>query len=372
MRWKNIELFPLFFATLLLLFSIFFYFETVKWKNISQELTSENAELNASLMHTEESLANETARANSLGSELESTKHTLDETGNSLNTCKSDLADETEQLGICLSRNEELAVFLTETKDELENLSGELGQFQMQIESAMSWFTENSNMDNLSASLRYQVDKCTSNTEINAPCIPIVMKEEKGWAYQVEEGDTLLSLEEMVRKKGGDCEDWSLYFKAAYNYLKEEDRPERYLVSAVPGTGNFQIYGDHYYIDAEGREIGTTKDNIYIICYDSHCIVAMSDVEIQNSSDLYKLTGAPAIEPQNGQFMFTVGSLLAPSICSDEGCDYSDIWLIITDDDIYDFHYGWQWISYKDYHDAAGYYKSRVDAMISLVEETGI
>ncbi len=370
MRRKKLDLFPVFFATLLLLFSIYFYFESVKWKDYAEELEDENAALNDTLALTGEMLANETALSASLGSELETTKQTLNETNASLDQCYSDLEEETQQLEVCLSKTEELTEFLMETKDELENLSAELEGFQEQIEQSMSWFTENSNMKNLSASLRYQVDKCTSNTEINAPCIPIVMKEEKHWAYKTEEGDTLLSLDEMVKNKGGDCEDWSLFFKAAYNYLKEEDRPERYLVSAVPGTGNFKIYGDHYYADAEGREIGTTKDNLYIICYDSHCIVAMSDVEIKNSSDVYKLRGAPALEPQNGQYMFTIGSILAPDICSSDECDYYDIWIVITDNDIYDFHYNWEWVSYRDYYDAAAYYKDRIDAMNNLIEQT--
>ncbi|NYZ77232.1 hypothetical protein H0O02_02865 [Candidatus Micrarchaeota archaeon] len=221
----------------------------------------------------------------------------------------------------------------------------------------------------MSPRLQYLADKCTSNSEINAPCIPIAVKAEEGWDYKIDEGDRMLSLDDFALNKGGDCEDWSLYFKAAYNYLKQEDRPERDIVSAVPGMGNFRIYGDHYYADARGRDIGTTRDYAYVICYDSHCIIAVSGQEIKNSSDVYKLRGAPAVEPQNGQYMFTIGNLLAPDICSEEECSYYDIWMIITDNDIYDFHYNWQWVSYRDYYDAASYYKNKIDAMESLIEE---
>jgi hypothetical protein len=369
MKRKKMDLFPVFLASLLFIFAVFFYFESVKWRDYSKELENENAALNNTLAFTRELLANETALSASLGSELESTRQVLDETNSSLRQCHYDLAIEKEQLNVCLSRNEELNAFLVETSSELENLSTELGGFQEQIEESMSWFTENSNMANFSPSLRYQIDKCTSNTEINAPCIPIVMKEEKGWTYRLEEEDRLLSLEEIVNNRGGDCEDWSLYFKAAYNYLKGQDRPERYIISAVPGTGDFRIYSDHYYADAEGREAGTTNDYVYIICYDSHCVVAVSNQEIKNSTDVHKLEGAIAIEPQNGQYVFTVGNILAPNVCTADDCSYSDIWLIITDDDIYDFHYNWRWVSYRDFYEGTVRYKNRVDAMEKLLKK---
>jgi len=353
---------------LLALLILYFYLESSSWRTYSEELETKNVNLNETLVLTESRLNNE---IDSLNSELETTKQNLNETGSSLEQCYSDLDERSSELEVCLSRNEELGEFLSETSDELENLSAQLDAFEAQIKQSMSWFTNNSDMDTLSMSFKYQVDKCTTNTVINAACIPIVMKEEKHWSYKRdEELDDLLSLEEMSLNNGGDCEDWSLYFKAAYNYLKAEDRPERYLLSVVPGIGDFQIYGDHYYTGAEGKEVGTTDDYVYIICYDSHCIVAISDQKIKNSGDIYKLRGAPAIEPQNGQYMFTIGNLLAPDICSPQYCDYSDIWIVITDDDIYDFHYNWQWTSYKDYHEAAVYYKQRVDAMKSLVEQT--
>lgn len=353
----------------LLLVSLFLFFENSRLADYSEQLETENNILNGTLILTQEDLAEEQELSSSLDAELEATEQQLNQTESSLEQCEEDLESESSELEVCLSRNEELGEFLNETRTELELLGENLDAFEAQIKQSMAWFTENSNLDVFPASLKYQVDKCTSNTEINSACIPIVMKEEKDWAYKVDEGDELQSLESISLNKGGDCEDWSLYFKAAYNYLKEDGRPERYLVSAVPGTGDFQIYGSHYYADAESKEVGTTYDNVYIICYDSHCIVAISDAEIKNSSDVYKLRGAPAIEPQNGQYMFTIGGTLAPDICSPEECEYTDIWTIITDDDIYDFHYNWNWVGYSDYYEVAGYYKSKVDAMNSLMDQ---
>ncbi len=372
---KKTEQLQIFLAVLLLLLSVYFYLESARWKDYALSLEDENSRLNDTLATTEGLLAQEKAHSSSLSSELQMTKQDLEDTESSLAQCSSDLAGKSQQLDVCLSRNEELRAFLLETSAELENLSSELAAFQDQIEQSMAWFTENSNIENLSASLRYQVDKCTSNTEINAPCIPIVMKEEKQWAYKREEGDRLLSLDEIATGRGGDCEDWSLYFKAAYNYLKEEDRPERYIVSAVPGTGNFEIYKDHYYADTEGRDVGTTKDKVYIICYDSHCVVAVSGEEINTAEDVYKLSGAQAIEPQNGQYVFTIGNLLAPDMCSPEICPYTGyayphIWIVITDNDIYDFHYNQRWVGYSDYYNISDHYRSRIDAMRSLIEET--
>lgn len=337
-------------------------------------LRDEISYLNGSLTDTQNELEAEKQTSASLREELEATEQLLNDTNASLQECDSELDGKTHELSVCLTRNDELSEFLDVTQEKLELLGTELSSFEEQISQSMSWFKENSNIEVYPASLKYQVDKCTSNTEINAACIPIVMKEEKGWDYKIDEGDDLQSLEEISLNKGGDCEDWSLYFKAAYNYLKEEDRSERYIVSAVPGTGDFEIYGPHYYAEAESKEVGTTEDYVYVICYDSHCIVAISDVEIKNSSDIYKLRGAPAIEPQNGQYMFTIGDPLAPDICSPDTCGdmtYApyDIWMIITDDDIYDFHYNSAWVGYSDYYRIANYYQERVEAMNSLLEQ---
>jgi len=340
----------------------------------TRALRAEISHLNQTLGDAQDELETERETSASLRTELEATEQLLNDTNASLQVCESGLENKTHELSVCLTRNDELSEFLDVTQEKLDLLGTELSSFEEQISLSMSWFTENSNIEVYPASLKYQVDKCTSNSEINAACIPIVMKEEKGWDYKIDEGDDLQSLEEISLNKGGDCEDWSLYFKAAYNYLKEEDRPERYIVSAVPGTGDFEIYGPHYYAEAESKEVGTTEDYVYVICYDSHCIVAISDVEIKNSSDVYKLRGAPAIEPQNGQYMFTIGDTLAPDICSPDTCGdmtYApyDIWMIITDDDIYDFHYNSAWVGYSDYYRIAEYYQERVEAMNSLLEQ---
>lgn len=366
---KRFPIIPAAFAFMLIILLAYFLMESSKWYDYSKKTDAENARLNATLAVTQEKLANETYRSNTLYSELETTNATLKSTNSSLTGCKYNLTEKTDQLGVCTSRNEELTTFLLETKDELGNLSTELNSFQEQIQQSMSWFSENSNLSGLSPHLQYLVDHCTSNTEINLACIPVVMNIEEDWNYKLDQGDRLLSLEEFANNDGGDCEDWALYFKAAYNYLKKDGRPERKLVAVMPGSGIFKIYGNHYYGDASAFNLGTSNENIYVICYDSHCIVAISGQEIKNSSDVYKLHGAHAVEPQNGQYMFDIGDIGAPDICSSENCGYNDIWIVITDDDIYDFHYNQKWVCYGDYYELASYYKNNIDAMNTLIKE---
>ena len=180
----------------------------------------------------------------------------------------------------------------------------------------------------------------------------------------------------LASNRGGDCEDWALFFKASYNYLKEDER-EKSIISAAPGLGDFRIYDDFYYPDAVEKEVGTTEDKVYVICYDSHCVVAVSSEEIKNSSDVQKLEGAYAVECQNGKYLFRIGSIGAPKICSPEICPpsnytYPDIWLVITDEDIYDFHYAGEWTGYRDYSSKAGIYREQVEAIRQMIGEKAV
>ena len=359
-------------SAILLISTVSFYLESSAWRSYAGALEDENAELNQSLDQRSSELEAEKETTKFLTGELGHMTSLLNETNASLVGCYGDLADETELYDECSVQKEQLTEFISETVVELDNLTAELDEFQQQVADSMSWFTFNSNIENLSFRYRYLADSCTSGDEINAACIPFIMVEEESWGYKREEGDHLLSFEEMIRNRGGDCEDWSLYFKGIFNYIKKEARNEKTLVSvisAAPGT-NFNIYKDWYYEDATGRGVGTTEDNMYVICYDSHCIVAISDEEIETSEDVYKLRGAPAIEPQDGQYMFTIGSIGNPDICEPGDCNYAiDIWIVITDDDLYDFHYNGEWTGYKDYYDTAGYYKEKIGNISEIMEE---
>ncbi len=368
MKKTTIILFSLL-ILLLFVLTIYFFLESSKWYNYSKLLETKNAQLNETLIFTQQRLEEEKSSSAALRLELADTERILNDTTISLGNCTSELSKKEESLEGCMSRNTELISFLLETKHELQNLSSELSAFQEQINKSMSWFTENSNLANMSPRLRYLADKCTTNRKINAACIPVAVRIENGWDYKREEEDRLLSIKEFAENKGGDCEDWSLYFKAAYNYLKEQDRPERTIVSAVSGMGDFKIYGNYYYASMVEKPVGTTEDNIYVICYDSHCVVAVSKFKIENSSDVYKLNGEPAIEPQTGEYVFTIGEASSPDICSEEKCDYNDIWIIITDDDIYNFRYNWQWIGYKDYYNLVTYYKNKTETINAMISE---
>ncbi len=360
-----------FVMAILAIFSVYLYIESGNLKAHTEALESENAELSADLGQAEDALEEEKKAVAALASELDSTNSLLLETNNSLGKCQQNLSTEITLYEECTEQRDELTQSLLEASSELQNISAELDGFQEQIADSMAWFKANSDIGNLSFRLRYLADKCTSGDEINAACIPFILQEEEGWGFKSEKKDRLLSLEEMVSNKGGDCEDWSLYFKAVFNYIKSEARNEKSLVSVVPSRtgGNFPVYKDWYYVDAAGKKVGTTEDNMYVICYDSHCVVAVTDEEVKNSSDIYKLRGAPAVEPQDGQYVFTIGGFGAPDICSPDSCNYAvDIWIVITDDDIYDFHYNREWTGYKDYYEKTEYYKEQIADITSLVE----
>ncbi|MEM2908872.1 MAG: hypothetical protein QXT05_02320 [Candidatus Bilamarchaeaceae archaeon] len=357
----------IFFSVLLLLCCVYFYFESERWRERAAALEEENAALSTSLIETEQKLGEEKATTASLRNELNELYITLNETNNSLGRCTDELTLERELYENCTEKSALLATELRKAREEMENLSVELSVFQQRINESMGWFKENSDIGILSPRIQYLIDRCSSGKEINLPCIPVIMKIEEDWLYKTEVKDTLLSINEFAENKGGDCEDWALFFKAAYNYLKAREASQE-VVAAVPGSGNYKIYNNWFYKDAEKALLGTSEQNVYIICYNSHCVVALSNVTIRDGSDIQNLKGAPAIEPQSGQYYFTIGEPGAPSICSDTECDYGeDIWLVITDDDIYDFHYDNEWVGYKDYYKKAEDFRARIASVLSLI-----
>jgi hypothetical protein len=139
--------------------------------------------------------------------------------------------------------------------------------------------------------------KCLEGRKLNAPCVSLYfLKDYLGLQYIGDTSDELYSIDEILARKGGDCDDFSLiYASILRKYVGKT------LVAWKPGNREFKVYETSRYIytlkDAEPVEIPIT-DNISIVCYYTnypdlgHCVVGIDD---------------NLVEPQDGEYLGKIG-----------------------------------------------------------------
>ena len=352
-------------AFIFLVLAVYFYGESESWKSRSSILSSEKATLEAELNLTTEELLDEREASAELEKQLSETEEELGQAYAELEACSSQLNLTQGLYSNCTAENEVLTGFLFQTRDELENLTYELWAFEAAINQSMDWFSLNSNIEILPRDIRSDISDC-SNGQINLGCIPYTMEKEHEWRYKKESGDRLISIQEITRKRGGDCEDWALFFKASYNYLKEQNG-EKDLLSYEMGYGNFFVLPEWYRKGFDAKTIGTTDLYSYIVCYDSHCAAAFSPIKINNSDDIPLLEGSPVVEPQTGEFLFYIGQG-GPRINRPENHSYQNIFIVITDDDIYEF-YDDGWRGYRDFYAFAEETEEKIQQVREKISE---
>jgi hypothetical protein len=237
----------------------------------------------------------------------------------------------------------------------------------------MSWFKQNSKLD---PSYSWSVDiflkrirsDCIYNQTLNLACINYL--NERTVLYlqylndlDIGEVDHLQSINQTIKRRGGDCEDFALFFKAILQTLKtnenlyvktwEPSEHEQYAVWPQTKDPEYLVF----YPKAQQKIISNLK-NTYpvVICYtvnsvSGHCRIALSETKITADS-IQNLDGAPVFEPQNGQYSGTIGTDY--QICSKEfsDCKYfaGAITVVITDDDILNFNDS-KWDSYDNHHE---------------------
>ncbi|MBS1266278.1 MAG: hypothetical protein MAG795_00245 [Candidatus Woesearchaeota archaeon] len=287
---------------------------------------------------------------------------------NQLKSEKQNLESEKQNLEINF---EELDEEYSNLKDETNLLLSDINTYQEEIEESLEWYKINSLLDDNTEQKRVkrQIDNnCVeirnNECKIKLGCFYLINSEKLDLEYKYDETiyekeDKLTSIKDFLKNDGGDCEDYSLFFKAEYNYAlnqcednnivlegwkypNSEDRETKYWL-------NFQ---KSWYLDDVAKvEI---KDNIYpnIICgnlYDpilgdvaGHCMIAYTQNEIKSINDLSELDNAYIIEPQDGSFQGNINRensevyLLNEDIWYDESVN-SWIYSIITDNDYFLF-----------------------------------
>ncbi|PLW80218.1 hypothetical protein C0585_03640 [Candidatus Woesearchaeota archaeon] len=311
-----------------------------------------------------------------LESQISQLDYQLSESRSTESELKRSLDERYDELEEVKSNYEEILSNYTQLNDDFSDLSKDYVDFdkeineyiikvenyQKDIEESISWFRENEKLGNSSIEklLSYDLkDECLkidgSVCEINLGCFQLINKKEYNMSYKFNESDQksetyILSLVDFLDAQGGDCEDYSVFFKAEMNTLLGECDYKQ-----VTPYAWFRNDSDKYFLDE--------KESIYlpnaskiefpdykyptVVCgnfFDEnldaivgHCLVALSIEEISLEEDLRYLGGSILIEPQNGEYRGILNSESSGIYLLDENSNdvESYVYAVITGNDYY-------------------------------------
>ena len=326
----------------------------------SEETKTELQNAQADLMVMETVLGEKTMELKEQDGQIENLSRIIENKNQEIDELEQSLNESEEEL-------EKTINILSEAKNEIEEIKRETERIGENINQSIQWFTENSQLPDVYKADRYEnkVRKgCEDKGILNLACVAFLMEEELGITYRSDPGDKLYSLVEIIDRKGGDCEDYSLFFKATVRDYEGFEAWDE-------GGGKYEVYGDDqqiwYYDDAHGILI--EGENAYPVCYYygsgggvllGHCVVMFTDKTINSADDISteNLIGSELVEPQSGKYVGRIGEQF--SICSEGICDEAyAIAFIITDNDLYHFDQKWDY-----YHEQ----KEKVEGIIRSLD----
>ncbi|MEM0360490.1 MAG: hypothetical protein QXK06_04110 [Candidatus Diapherotrites archaeon] len=282
-------------------------------------------------------------------------------------------------------------------KDESLQTIKSIEEFERKIEKSIEWFQENSLLgtsDNQKAARDWLEKKCFSigrqDCSIQTACIYLVNSSNGflGLDYIEDSGDKLTSIEDFLKRKGGDCEDFALFFKAELNYFLEKCSnpfPENIRIEGWVKAENPNVF---YRIDSMGqwylpgaKPAVLKQGHVFpaLVCgqiYDfrrekvgGHCVVALTKKKISSVFEIFALLdGSPLIEPQDGSFLGNINEassgvyLNAPS---DKTKHDSFIYWVVTDNDFYMFdEEKAEWAGYAFFSEKLAFLKKRLKALV--------
>lgn len=301
-----------------------------------------------------------------------------------INGLQRALAEQTRQrqaaesaLAAAMSNVAEREAELAAQAARLEDMKREFRSLQNDINDSMGWFRDNSVLKpdvswNLDIIAPRVIEDCVDGSDLNLACINHILERMATIRYRSDvvfnQSDHLQSLAETAARGSGDCEDYSLLFKAILNTVREKQGGLRIVAWEQGGGQNFVVYPKAslnrgldepywYYPDAHGVDVGALDErHAYVICYtrtaaEGHCTLALSNGEVGNSSQLANLNGAAVFEPQDGAYYGQVGAeftVCDPSRWRACATTPNTITIVITDSDLYKVRDG-KWVGYGDY-----------------------
>lgn len=256
-----------------------------------------------------------------------------------------------------------LSASIKDTKLEVEQAIEKLNDFETTVKSSINWFQENTNIENLSdyGKIKNELGKCVkfrSTCDIDLKCIYDVNKR-NNIRYRYDEdttgkNDFLKDLKLIYWQNGGDCEDFSLLYRAEFNFLLDKclqnyTREQTYSIAVDPKTDKpFKIDEDYMNIIC-----GTFDPKEVIGNVAGHCLNTLTKSPISSSFDIYKeISGSVMVEPQLGEFYGNLNSTGNLQIF-DNGYPPNTLYylyFVITDDDLYIFDPYSEKVEWKGYH----------------------
>ncbi|MFH0927034.1 MAG: hypothetical protein V1822_00460 [Candidatus Micrarchaeota archaeon] len=358
-------------CALLLVYSIYSQL-SYSWlqSSSSQKISSLSSSLDAalknssslysSLQFSQKQLEGTNSTLEKTSQELEQEKKLKEQALESLQQAEQNLSDANSQL--------------VQAQQKAAEIKSDVFVLQKNLNESMAWFRQNSALIKNSSwdvgiFLKRIRSDCIRDSTLNLACINYlnertVLHLEYLNDSAAGEADHLQSLEQTISRRGGDCEDYALFFKAILQTLKSEGNGENlYLKGWVdPGPGEFQVWPQirnpemYVYIsNATEKIFANLKDSTpYVICYTTdeysgHCRIAFVNSSITLST-IQNLYGAQVYEPQNGRYAGTVGTDYIVCNSSQQQCYQTPgaITFVISDSDIIQIT-GTNWESYNDY-----------------------
>ena len=306
-------------------------------------------------------------------------------------------------------RYETLNGSYTELNESYSSLEGELEPtikkietYEEEITESMEWFKNNSILRSDSEKKRkiqsHLSEDCykkgTDYCTIWTGCLDLVNSEFIGLEYirdieATAKEDKLLSLDKFLENGGGDCEDYSLFYKAEMNHILEEcgNVSDIKMRSWISVNDSFEKHSigrstDWYYTGASSVNLKKGYTNPNVVCgnmYDpqtgnisGHCVIAFTREKVTSLGELEKLKQAPMIEPQSGKYLGLINnkssSVFLLSETNYKEINGSYIYSVITDRDmfLFSFTYG-EWLGYSSFSEQL---KERKDELLRLKYRT--
>lgn len=255
-------------------------------------------------------------------------------------------------------------------------LKEEVLNIEEKINNYISWFRSNAVLpknERTNIFIRSAKEKCVKENYLILPCLSFLIKYTLDFNYKADENDKLYSIDEMLKRYYGDCEDYSLLFKAIIKEFQKDNYKLKVLgngndlnIILQEKDGTTYFYRNTSFLELDNLGIY----NIYMVCYweyiendtkIGHCANLFTKNIISSSKDINNnfLKGSYIIEPQNGFCISEIANYNKKcqsdspiKFCENNEIDCQDkfnkIVILATDNDFFIFLDD-KWITYSEY-----------------------
>ncbi len=286
------------------------------------------------------------------------------------------------------SKNISLESSYSVLKEEVNSTIEKIDEYEEEIQSSLDWFNTNSvlgeNHENVLLNLKSNCKKQTSKScLINLGCFNLVNSKFINYKYKDDlvtssSFDKLQSVSDFVKNKGGDCEDFSLFFKAEYNSLVDScdgKKPNLFAWVENKGSKFWSNFSETWYLpDAKAQYLDVNNIHPLVVCgsifdpqsqqVNGHCVLAFASRKIISVEDIFVLEDSELIEPQTGQYLGFIGSDSGVFLVSLNSSSLSYIDTLITDNDFFIFRNN-EWSNYKKFGSELFIDKNSLESLIN-------